>query len=72
MILGYSIVPRQVTFGLSPKVFNAVDVDATSSKPFCVIDSSVAEPRSVQHVIAGIAVGIDNTIWCHFLVDNVR
>lgn len=55
-----AIVSAEHALGLVPKVLDAVDVMAAlGDEGLAVIDAPMFEPRHIENVMAGQAVGID-------------
>lgn len=61
-VLGDAVEAAQVPLGLTPKVFNPVDVKAAfSDEHFAVVDPSVMKLRHIQHIIYLETVCIDES-----------
>lgn len=70
-VLGDAVEAAQMPLGLTPKVFNPVDVMATfADEYFVVVDPSVVKLRNIQHIIHLKTVCIDDAIRQDLLSDN--
>ena len=70
-VLGDAVEAAQVPLGLTPKVFNPVDVlTAFIDEHVAVVDSSVVKLRNIQHIIHVKTVGIDDAVRHDLLSDN--
>ena len=70
-VFGDAIEAAQMPLGLTPKVFNPVDVMATcADEHFAVVDTSVVKLRHIEHIIHLKTVGIDDADRHDLLSDN--
>ena len=70
-VLGDAVEAAQVPLGLTPKVFNPVDVMAAcTDEHFAVVDPSVVKLRNIQHILHLKTVCIDDAIRPDLLSDN--
>ena len=71
MSLRDPIVAPQVTFGLVPKVLDAINMSSfTVREPVLMVNSVVPEARHIKRIIADEAVGIDDRVWLDPLFDD--
>lgn len=56
-------------FRLVPEVLDAVDMVAPIGKQLAMIDPKMVEVGDVEHIIATIAIGVDNAVWLDFTGD---
>lgn len=57
------VVPCQPSFGLIPKIFDAVDMVVFVGEKFAVIDSVMMKFVYVDGIVAFLAIGVDDRIW---------
>ncbi len=70
-VLGDAVEAAQMPLGLTPKVFNPVDVMAACADDyFAVVDTSVVKRRNIQHLIPLKPVCINDAIRQDLLSDN--
>ena len=61
-----AIEPTQMTLGLIPEVFNAVNVIAPVGEELGVVDAHVAEVANVESIVGLERIVIDDTVGLHF------
>ena len=57
-------------FCLIPKVLNAVDVVLPVGKMCTMVDAQMAKLADIQHIIALIAICINDAVRLYLLTDN--
>ena len=70
MLLRNAVKFVQMPFCLIPKVLNAVDVVLPVDKMCTVVDAQVAKLTDIQHIIALIAICINDAVRLYLLTDN--
>ena len=60
----------QMPFCLIPKVLNAVDVVLPFGKVCTMVDAQMAKLADIQHIIALIAICINDAVRLYLLTDN--
>ena len=60
VFFGHTVKFAQMSFGLIPKVFNAINVIGLVSKMFRMVKAIMLKICNVERVIGSIAIGIDN------------
>lgn len=58
-----------MAFGLVPEVFDAVNMVAPIRKQLAMIDPKLMEIGDVEHIIATIAISVDDAVWLDFTGD---
>jgi hypothetical protein len=61
-----SVVFSQVPLGLVPEILDAIDVVVLVGKQIGMIDPEMVEVGDVEHVIAAVAIGVDNAVGLDF------
>ena len=70
MLFGNAVKLVQMTFCLIPKVLYPIDVVSPFGKMCTVVDAQVAKLTDIQHIIALIAICINDTVRLYLLTDN--
>lgn len=70
MLLGNTVKFAQMPFCLIPKVLNAVDVVLPVGKMCTMVDAQMAKLADIQHIIALIAICINDAVRLYLLTDN--
>ena len=70
MLLGNTVKFAQMPFCLIPKVLNAVDVVLPVGKMCTMVDAQMAKLTDIQHIIALIAICINDAVRLDLLTDN--
>jgi hypothetical protein len=64
-----AVVTPHVSFGLVPKVLDAIDMIVRIGEELRVIDQVMMELRDIQHNECPEAIGVDDTIRSNILSD---
>lgn len=67
---GDAVVSAQVSLGLVPEIFDAVDVVLSIGEELRVIDPHMMEIGDVELIIGAKAVGVDDAVRLHFTGNN--
>ncbi len=59
-----------MTLGLVPEILYPIDVIRLICKAFTVVNAHMVKLRDIQGIVGAKSVGIYNTIWMHFLLNN--
>ena len=70
MLLGNTVKFAQMPFCLIPKVLNAVDVVLPVGKMCTMVDAQMAKLADIQHIIALIAICINDAVSCGIFVNT--
>jgi len=65
-----TIVLSQDSFGLIPKIFNAVDVVFSFGKVRRVVDAFMVEPTHIKRIVRTVGISADNAIRLDFTGNN--
>ena len=65
-----AIEMSQVTLGLIPEVFNAINVIAPVGEELGVVDAHVMEVAHVESVVGLERIGVYDTVGLHLLLDD--
>ena len=70
MLFGNAVKLAQMPFCLIPKVLYPIDVVLPFGKVCTVVDAQVAKLTDIQHIIALIAICINDAVRLYLLTDN--
>jgi len=70
MLFRDAVKLTQMSFCLTPKVLNSIDVVLLFGKMCAVVDAEMVKFAHVQYVIALMAIGINDAVRHNLLADN--
>jgi len=65
-----AIVFSQYSFGLTPKIFNTIDMIFSPGKLCRMVNSLMMKLAHIKRIIRALRISIDNAIWLDFTRNN--